>query len=109
MKKTIIKSCTVFALVFLSSCEKESIMSTQSNDARILSSNPDEIFVEDTKSDKWISLTEQNKKFPLEKEVQLYAKHMCIVTINGQQVTGSVCSRDDYNGCNSNIFQCIQK
>lgn len=109
MKKNIFKICTLLTLVLLSSCEKESILNGESNDSRVLSSNPDEIFVEDTKSDKWISLTEYNKKFSSEKEAQLYARKLCIVTINGQQVTGEVCGRDDYSGCTSNYFQCITR
>lgn len=105
MKKNIFTICSLFALVFLSSCEKESLLNGQSNGTRILSSNPDEIFVEDKKSDKWISLTEYNKNFSAEKDNQLYSRRMCIV--DGK--VGEVCAKSDYSTCNSNLFQCITK
>ncbi len=84
-------------------------MNGQSNGTRILSSNPDEIFVEDKKSDKWISLTEYNKNFSSEKAIQLYARKLCIVTINGSQVSGEVCGRDDYSNCTFNNYVCVQR
>ncbi len=97
MKKNLMKIGALSLLVLLGACEKVSVQNPQSN---VLSSNPDEIFVQEDKSTKWITLTEYNTKFAGEK-AQLYARRMCLVDVNGVETIGETCARADFSNCPS--------
>jgi hypothetical protein len=100
MKKIVLYISFAVAGVLVFSCEKEELTNNQNKESRILSSNPDEIYVQHPKTGEWITLTEYNALFNDNTKSISYGKRQCKVTnADGSESLGESCSPAPYGGC----------
>jgi len=101
MKKIILSLSLVISGALLFSCEKEAINVNQADQSRILSSNPDEYYVQDPTTGNWITMAEYNNLFTSNEKAVLYGKRLCVITnSDGTKSNGEVCARvNGYSNC----------